>query len=60
MGSYYYIKDKYSKIGFTPVPEDEYVQAVFRIAKKHGLKITNNMILKEVNELYKKGEKSSD
>ena len=48
MGTYYYIKDKNSELGFMPVPEDEYVQAVFYIANKHGIKITDEMILKEL------------
>lgn len=56
MGSYYYVEDKNSEFGFTPVPEDDYVQAVLRITKKHGLKITDNLILKEIEELNSKQE----
>lgn len=50
MGSYYYISDKDSDLGLTPVPEDEYMQAIFRIAKRYGLKITDEMILKELEK----------
>lgn len=61
MGSYYYLEDKNSENGFTPVPEDEYVQAVFRVAKKRGLNITDKMILENLSQMnQKKGEKSSD
>lgn len=53
MGSYYYIRDKDSDLKFTPVPEDEYVQAIFRIAKKQGVEITDKTILKEVENIEK-------
>lgn len=53
MGSYCYIKDKNEEFGFTPIPEDEYLQAIFRIVKKNDLKITDEMILKEIESLNK-------
>lgn len=34
MGSYYYLMDKNSELGYTPVPEDEYIEAILRIAKE--------------------------
>lgn len=52
MGSYYYIEDKSSENGFTPVPEDEYIQAIFRIAKKKGVRITDGMILGELETQF--------
>ncbi len=51
MGSYYYVKDKNSDFGYAPVPEEEYTQAIIHIAKKKGVKITDKMILKEVENL---------
>lgn len=53
MGSYYYISDKDSDLEFTPVPEDQYVQAIFRIAKRQGVETTDKMILKEVENIEK-------
>ena len=53
MSSYYYVEDKESEFGFTPIPEDDYMQAVFRIAKKHNLKVTDKMILKELEIVEK-------
>jgi hypothetical protein len=50
MGSYYYVSDKNSDLGYTPIPENEYVQAVFCIAKRAGVKITDDMILDEVEK----------
>lgn len=55
MGGYYYINDPKSDLGYDPIPEDDFVAALFSIAKKHGLKITDKMILDEV---YKKKTKS--
>lgn len=51
MGSYYYIKDKDSEFGLTPVPEDDYIQTILRIAKKRNLRITDKMILRELKDL---------
>jgi len=50
MGNYYYVRDKDSEFGFTPVPEDDYIQAIFHIAKKRNLRITDKMILAELKE----------
>lgn len=57
MGNYYYISDKDSDLEFTPVPEDEYVQAIFRIAKRQGVQITDEIILKEVENIGKENLK---
>lgn len=50
MGSYYYVSDRSSDLGYTPVPEDEYIQAVLRIAKRKGVEITDAMILEELEK----------
>lgn len=55
MGTYWYVKDLAGDMGYSPVFEDDYVSAIFSIAKKHGLEITDKMILDEV---YKKKSKS--
>ncbi len=54
MSSYYYVQDPGSEYGFTPIPEDEYIQVIYRIAKKHGLNITDKMILKDLENLNNK------
>lgn len=54
MGSYYYLEDPDSEFGTTPVPEDEYLAAVLRIAKKKGIEITDEMILEELEEIKKR------
>lgn len=51
MGTYYYVRNQDSEFGFIPVPEDNYIQAIFRIAKKRKLKITDKMILKELEKI---------
>ncbi|MBU1085320.1 MAG: NYN domain-containing protein [Candidatus Beckwithbacteria bacterium] len=48
MGSYYYLDDPESESGSSPVFEDDYLSAIFSIAKKLKLKITDKMILDEV------------
>ena len=48
MGSYYYIEDKNSDFGYTPVPEEEYMSAILSIARNKGIEITDELILKEV------------
>lgn len=53
MGSYYYISDKDSDLGLTPVHEDEYMQTILNIAKKYGLEITDAMILEEIEKTNK-------
>lgn len=59
MGTYWYIEDPDSDEGITPVFEDDYVAAIFRIAKENGVKITDEMILKELKKSWKKGEDGS-
>lgn len=54
MGSYFYVDDPESELGYLPIPEDDYLQAVFRIAQKHGLKITDKMILAEIKKTRRK------
>lgn len=48
MGSYYYIEDSDSETGYTPIPEDNYIEAILKIAKRNGVKIAPKMILEEV------------
>ncbi len=54
MGTYWYVKDSESDTGLTPVFEDDFVHTLLSIAKKHGLKITDKMILDEVYNKPKK------
>lgn len=49
MSSYYYVQDPDSETGFTPIPEDEYIQAVFRVAKNKGINISEKMIIEELS-----------
>ena len=53
MSSYWYVEDPDSELGHTPLPEDVYVMAIFRIARKYGVKITDRLILKELEEMKK-------
>lgn len=53
MGSYYYIGDPESEFGYTPIPEEDYAVVILRIARKCGVKITNKIILKEVEKIWK-------
>lgn len=50
MGTYYYLKKvkPHDVWGAPAVYEDEYIDALFRIAKKHGVSITDTMIAKEL------------
>ncbi len=50
MSSYYYVQDPDSEYGFTPIPEDEYIQAVFRVAKNKGVNITEKMIIEALKK----------
>jgi hypothetical protein len=54
MTCYYYLKDPKSEdeTGMTTVSEEDYVAALYSIAKKNGLRITNSMILKEIRGKY--------
>lgn len=57
MGSYWYIEDPDSEFGHVPIYEDDYVRAIFRIADKHGLEITDKMILEEIKKNWSKKKK---
>ncbi len=54
MSSYYYVQDQESDTGFTPIPEDEYIQAIFRVAKNKGVNISEKMIIEELNQKNRK------
>lgn len=54
MTSYYYFDDPESEFGSTPVPEDDYVEAIFKIAKRNGVKITQEMIFEEIRKKWTK------
>lgn len=56
MGSYY-VDDPDSEFDQSPIPEEEYVAAILRIAARHGIEITDKMILEEIKEMWK--ERSS-
>lgn len=47
MSDYYYLEDENDESGMTPILGDDYIAALFSIARKHGLNITNKMIFKE-------------
>lgn len=47
MGSYYYLDDPNSESGYFPLPEEEYLKAYKDIVKRHGINITDKMILEE-------------
>ena len=48
MGTYYYLKDSKNEEGTTAVYEDDMIAALHAISKKHGLEITDQMILDQV------------
>lgn len=54
MSSYYCLEDPKSDLDYTPIPEKEFFQAILSIAKRHGLKITDEMILKEIHGVVQK------
>lgn len=54
MGTYWYVDDPDSDEGSVPIYEDDYVAAIFSIAKQHGVNITQKMILEEVSKKWKK------
>ncbi len=47
MSSYYYVDDPKSELGCTPIPEEEFINVILAISRKHGLEITDEMILRE-------------
>lgn len=53
MTSYYYFDDPDSDLGSTPVPEDDYVEAILKIAEKNGVKMSQEMIFEEVKKRWK-------
>lgn len=57
MGTYYYVDDPESEDGHLPIYEDDYIAAIFNIAKNSGVKITDKMILAEVKSHWKKPRK---
>ncbi|MCL4374542.1 NYN domain-containing protein [Patescibacteria group bacterium] len=64
MGTYYHIKDKESKDdplnkGVYTVYEDDYIDALYSIAKKYGVEITEKMLTDELKrkETKKEGSK---
>lgn len=59
MGTYYYVDDPESDCGHLPIYEDDYIAAIFSIAKRSGMKITDKMILAEVKSHWKKPKRKS-
>ncbi|OGE64430.1 hypothetical protein A3I48_00470 [Candidatus Daviesbacteria bacterium RIFCSPLOWO2_02_FULL_36_7] len=59
MSDYYYIDDKESDFGYIPVLGDDFVAAILSIAKRRGVKITDEMILNEIFHKKKKGIKKA-
>lgn len=62
MSDYYYLDDKESDFGYTPVLGDDFVAAVLSIAKRKGVEITDKIILNEIfhrkiNKKSTKGKK---
>ena len=53
MGTYYYVKDLNSKDEMVPIYEDDYIAAIFKIAKENGVEITDEMIAEEINKMWK-------
>lgn len=50
MSDYYYLEDKEDDSNISPVLGDDYIIALISIAKKRGIKITDEMVLKEVRK----------
>lgn len=60
MGSYYYVTDIKSELGYTPISEEDYVGAIIRIAKRKGIKISDKMILEEITKkILTRGKKNA-
>lgn len=58
MGTYYYVDDTESEDGHLPIYEDDYIAAIFQIAKRSGVSITEDkMILTEVKSHWRKPKK---
>ena len=60
MGSYYYLNDPKSDFGSMPVPEDDYIAAILSIAREHGLKITDKMVLEKLGLVKMSPKKATD
>jgi len=56
MGDYYCLPDAKSETGSTPIPVDEYVGTILKIARKKGVNITDKEILQESDATYKKSQ----
>ena len=52
MSDYYYFEDKEEECGFTPIPGEDYISALLSVSKRHGIKITDQMILKEFKQRW--------
>ena len=55
MGTYWYIDDQ--EEGSVPVYEDDYVAALYWAAKRQGVKITDKMILEELERMWQEERK---
>lgn len=53
MSSYYYLDDPKSELGSIPVPEEVYIAAILQIASRKGIKISDKIILKELEKMEK-------
>ena len=54
------LKDQGTPWGYTPQPDENYVQAILSIAKKHGVKITDKMIQDELKAKEKTEDEQED
>lgn len=52
MSDYYYLEDKGGSSDSWPILGDDYIEALFSIVKKNGVRITNEMIFEEINKKY--------
>lgn len=59
MSSHCYIQDPNSEFGSVPVAEEDYITAILRIARRKGIKITDQLILRELEEIGKKENKNA-
>lgn len=58
MGTYYYVKDPETKGAMMPIYEDDYLAAIFKIARDKGVIITDKMITEEINKRWTKSSKN--
>lgn len=59
MSGYYYLEDPESESGFLPLPEEEFLKAYTAIVKRHGIEITDRMIIEEYLGNASKAKKKS-